>query len=70
MTLNDAEKKYNGFERPVAYFKVNDAKLSGESLIYRDIQVTLSTGMEMAPLSLPFTCTAMSTVLATVLLSS
>ena len=46
MTLNDAEKKYNGFERPVAYFKVNDAKLPGTSLIYHDIQVTLSTGME------------------------
>ena len=46
MTLNDAEKKYNGFERPVAYFKVNDAPLSGASLIYHDIQVTMSTGME------------------------
>ena len=44
MTLSDAEKKYNGFERPVAYFKINDAKLSGESLIYHDIQVTLSAG--------------------------
>ena len=52
MTLNDAEKKYNGFERPVAYFKVNDAKLSGESLIYRDIQVTLSTGMEASDCTL------------------
>ena len=46
MTLSDAEKKYNGFERPVAYFKINDAELSGTSLIYHDIQVTLSTGME------------------------
>lgn len=46
MTLKDAEKKYNGFERPVAYFHINDAKLSGESLIYHDIQVTMSTGME------------------------
>ena len=46
MTLSDAEKQYNGFERPVAYFKINDAQLSGTSLIYHDIQVTLSTGME------------------------
>ena len=46
MKLSDAEKQYNGFERPVAYFKINDAKLSGTSLIYHDIQVTLSTGME------------------------
>ena len=46
MTLSDAEKQYNGFERPVAYFKVNDAKLSGESLIYHNIQVNLSAGME------------------------
>lgn len=46
MNLRDAEKKYNGFERPVAYFKVNDAKLSGESLIYQDIRVTLTAGME------------------------
>ena len=46
MTLSDAEKKYNGFERPVAYFKINDAELSGRSLIYHDIRVTLATGME------------------------
>lgn len=46
MTLSDAEKRYNGFERPVAYFKINDAQLSGESLVYHDIQVTLSSGME------------------------
>lgn len=46
MTLSEAEKKYNGFERPVAWLKVNDAKLSGKSLIYRDIRVTLTTGME------------------------
>ena len=52
MTLSDAEKKYNGFERPVAYFKVNDAKLSGESLIYHDIQVTLSAGMEASDCTL------------------
>ena len=52
MTLSDAEKKYNGFERPVAYFKINDAKLSGESLIYHDIQVTLSAGMEASDCTL------------------
>ncbi len=46
MTLSDAEKKYNGFERPVAYFKINDTPLSGTSLIYHDIRVTLTTGME------------------------
>lgn len=46
MTLSDAEKKYNGFERPVAWFKINEKKLSGETLIYRDIRVTLTTGME------------------------
>ncbi len=46
MKLTDAEKQYNGFERPVACLKINDAKLSGASLIYHDIQVSLSTGME------------------------
>ena len=52
MKLSDAEKKYNGFERPVAYLKINDAKLSGTSLIYHDIRVTLSTGMEASDCTL------------------
>ena len=46
MNLKEAEMKYNGFERPVVYFKVNDSKLSGKSLIYQDIRVTLTAGME------------------------
>lgn len=46
MNLRDAEKKYNGFERPVAWFKVNGTKLSGKSLIYQDVRVTLTAGME------------------------
>ena len=46
MTLNEAAQKNNGFERPVAYFKLNDAPLSGESLIYHDVRVTLTAGME------------------------
>ena len=46
MNLKEAQQKYNGFERPVAWFKVNDAKLSGESLIYKDVRVTLTAGME------------------------
>ena len=46
VTLSEAEQKYSAFERPVAYFKVNDAKLSGETLIYKDIRVSLTTGME------------------------
>ncbi len=46
MDLKDAGKKYNGFERPVAWFKVNGAKLSGESLLYQDVRVTLTAGME------------------------
>lgn len=46
MNLKEAEKKYNGFERPVVYFKVNDSKLSGTSLIYQDVRVTLTAGME------------------------
>lgn len=46
MNLREAEKKYNGFERPVVYFKVNDSELSGKSLIYQDIRVTLTAGME------------------------
>lgn len=46
MNLRDAEQKYNGFERPVAWFKVNGAKLSGKSLIYQDVRVTLTAGME------------------------
>lgn len=46
MNLRDAEKKYNGFERPVAWLKVNDAKLSDKNLIYQDIRVTLTAGME------------------------
>lgn len=46
MDLLEAEKKYNGFERPVAYFKVNGNELSGKSLIYKDVRVTLTAGME------------------------
>ena len=46
MNLRDAEKKYNGFERPVVWFKVNGAKLSGKSLIYQDVRITLTAGME------------------------
>lgn len=46
MRLSDAGKSYNGFERPVACFKVNDKQLSGRDLIYKDIRVTLTAGME------------------------
>ena len=46
MDLREAEKRYNGFDRPVVWFKVNDVKLSGKSLIYQDVRITLTAGME------------------------
>ena len=46
MTLDDAEKKYSQFERPVTRLEVNGAKLSGENLIYKDIRITLTAGLE------------------------
>ena len=55
MTLTEAEQKYNSFERPVAHFRINDAPLSDDTLIYRDIQVSLSAGMEASDCTVELT---------------
>ncbi len=46
MTLKEYEQKCNGFDRPVARFKVNGSDVDGASLIYRNVTVTLTSGFE------------------------